>query len=729
METDSPSHVRDLTSVRPRIRSSIRFLFQEFGGDRCCVIEDSVTSKFHRIGLPEYRFLRHLDGRNTFSEAFALASLESGQDALTEREAISVLSWLVDSHLADLGGDVPEDVLLKLRGGRMGGAVKNVFNILFVRVPLGSPEELLNRVYPYFRYLCTWVFFALWSVLVGLGVSQVLIHWDRFSAGTEGIFSRDNWFWLICVWLGLKLWHEFWHGLTCKHYGGAVREAGVLLVLFAPLGYVDATSSLAFSSKWQRIRVALAGIYGEFFLAAIGALVWANTGPGLGNTIALNTMIMASTVTLLFNLNPLMRFDGYYVLVDLIEIPNLSTKSSQLLKNLCKAWLLGVTTIRMPEWNKRETWIMLVYGIASFFWRILIMVSLTIAASFLFKGGGLIFASMALLFWLVPMITGLFKYLREGSGQEMPRRGVAFVRLSLLALVIAGVLFIPLRVEVQTPGVVRFSEEQIFRAEAPGFLDLLEVADGDQVEAGALLARLSNPKLEAGFAKLGVDVKRQEIRRRWSLIRQSPAQFEAEQAQLFSLQKQLSEQMEFVETLSFHALLSGRVVAPGIEQREGQFLSAGAEIMRIVADQSLEIVVAVGQTDIDYFRRHLEDPVEVFFRGRSEEGSGLLARIDGRAVRTIDYPTLSAQGGGRLAVKAKGTSSGDGRDAQYELVEPVFWAKVSLPNLNLGDLRPGEQVEVKFRSERVQTVGSRIYGRIWNFIDRIFSRTAAAAQL
>jgi hypothetical protein len=98
-------------------------------------------------------------------------------------------------------------------------------------------------------------------------------------------------------------------------------------------------------------------------------------------------------------------------------------------------------------------------------------------------------------------------------------------------------------------------------------------------------------------------------------------------------------------------------------------------------------------------------------------------------VRTIDYPTLSAQGGGRLAVKAKGTSSGDGRDAQYELVEPVFWAKVSLPNLNLGDLRPGEQVEVKFRSERVQTVGSRIYGRIWNFIDRIFSRTAAAAQL
>ena len=334
------------------------------------MIEDPLSSKYHRVGLAEYRFLRHLDGNVTFSEAFARASLESGAGAMTEREAVAVLSWLVENRLADLGGDIPEDFLSKTRGGLIKAKLKNAFNMLFIKIPLGSPDRALDRTYPLVRFACGWLFFAFWAVLGLVGITQVALNWNRFVQGTEGVLAPNNWLWLMLVWVGLKAWHEAWHAFICKHHGGRVREGGLMLVLFAPMGYVDATSSLAFRSRWKRIHVAAAGVYGEAALAAIAAIVWAHTGPSVLNTVAMNVMIMASTVTLFFNLNPLMRFDGYFILIDLLQKPNLATRSNQLIQTVAKRWLLGKKELTPPVWSEGETWLQLTYGLAAMIWRL-----------------------------------------------------------------------------------------------------------------------------------------------------------------------------------------------------------------------------------------------------------------------------------------------------------------------------------------------------------------------
>ncbi len=723
-----PSHVREIGSTRPQLRRNLRFSFQEFNRVRCCLIEDPLTSKFHRIGLAEYRFLSHLNGKVTFAEAFARASLESGPGALNEQQAIAVLSWLVENRLATLGGTTPDEVVAEAQDKQFFGKLRNAFNVLFIRVPLGRPDRFLTWIYPTFQWMCGWAFLLLWVGLVIHAITQVSLHWDRLVRGTEGILAPDNWLWLALVWVGLKLWHEIWHGLICKHYGGEIREAGVLLVLFTPLGYVDASSSWAFPSKWKRIHVAAAGMYGEFFLAAIAAWVWSQTEPGLVNTLALNTMVMASTITLFFNLNPLMRFDGYFILSDLLELPNLYTRSTQLIKLLAKHWLLGVRGLKQPDWHLRETWIYLFYGLASLLWRVFIVFTLLIAASFLFKGGGLLLAVIGFFFWIIPIVSGLYRYMKDGHGQERPILSTALFRCGLLVLLCVLLAWIPLRVQIRAPGLLQFSDQVVLRADCPGFINGIHVLDGMDVEEGALLVSLNNELAENQLDKLAKRYEKQALKTRLAHLHRQFAEYAAEKDSLQALYKQFQDQRVFVESLDIRAPHAGRVVGPWLPLMRERYVNTGDEILRLAKPYAGEVAIPVSQHDIDSFRRHVGQPVSVRIRGRRLVLEGNLRRVTARASTQIDYPALTSLGGGPLAVKQKDSSLSPD-DAGSELVTPLFWALVDISeNRDFPlSLRAGERADIRFRSNESRSIGYLTYAQWTRFFNWVFTRASAEA--
>ncbi|MET0261888.1 MAG: HlyD family efflux transporter periplasmic adaptor subunit [Rariglobus sp.] len=705
------------------MRASLRYIFQEFGKERCCVIEDPLSSKFHRVGLAEYRFIRQLDGTVTFAEAFARASLESGSDALNEREAIGVLSWLVDNRLADLGGSIPEDRLHSTRERKIKAKLKNVFNFLFIKVPLGRPDEFLSAVYPACRWMCGWGFALLWLITGIAGIGHVAVNWDRFVSSTEGVLAPHNWLWLLLVWAGLKVWHEFWHGLICKHHGGKIREAGVLLMLLTPLGYVDATSSLAFPSKWTRMHVAAAGMFGELFFAAIAAIVWANTAPGITNTLAMNVMVMASAVTVLFNLNPLMRFDGYFLAIDMLEKPNLGTRSNRMVKSLAKRWLLGASD-PAPEWGTWDTWLCLGYGVASVIWRILIITTLLAAAALLLKGGGLVFAVIGLIFWIMPMLQGLKDYLAGDRGREKIRWWVAGTRCGLLTVVLMCVCLFPFRLNITTPGVVRYEGEAILRAEGPGFVTGIHTSDGAEAAEGAALVTLSNPELEGMLESLAISHRRQDFKRRMALLEHSTAEYEAEVAMMEALRKQYMQQLRYVETLDILAPRNGRVLAPHLDDLRGQYVKTGDEILRVVNPSAVEAAIPISQDDVDAFRRHLNQPVKVYVEGRSAVWTGRLHRISGRASNAVEHPALTTMAGGPLTVKQSGSAASQ-RDGGFELVQAYFWGDIALPDSAVRGLKAGERVRIKFRSEEGRSLGNRAKTRFIRFVDHVFASTAS----
>ena len=249
--------------------------------------------------------------------------------------------------------------------------------------------------------------------------------WNHLAVSAAVILDRENWLRLAIVWVLLKVLHELAHALACKKYGGTVPVAGVTLLFFAPLAFVDVTSSWRFRSKWHRIVTAAAGMYVELFAAALAVIYWSYSLPGLGHYLAMNIAVMAGFSTLLFNGNPLVRFDGYYILWTCFEIPNLYPSGEQYLVDLIQKFVLG----REPsaQWlPPRKMAMIKVYAVASLVWRVLFFLVMTLALVGMFPYFGSLVAVLLLGFaWGVPVVRTVRQLVRNRSHQPINKRRLA----------------------------------------------------------------------------------------------------------------------------------------------------------------------------------------------------------------------------------------------------------------------------------------------------------------
>ena len=163
---------------------------------------------------------------------------------------------------------------------------------------------------------------TIWLAVVALAIYLVCQNWLEFYAGSQGILSGYGWLWMVATWILLKAVHEFGHASCCHRFGGNVREFGLAFICFFPVAYVDVTSSWKVGNKWKKIATASAGIYVELFVAALAAIGWFCIDDPMIKSGLYNVMVVASITTVVFNINPLMKFDGYYMLADFVEIPN-----------------------------------------------------------------------------------------------------------------------------------------------------------------------------------------------------------------------------------------------------------------------------------------------------------------------------------------------------------------------------------------------------------------------
>ncbi|WFB34617.1 hypothetical protein P3T73_10630 [Kiritimatiellota bacterium B12222] len=718
MSADRPANVREISALHPRLRDDLHFVFQEFSGERCCVLEDPVTSRYHRIGLAEHALMRRLDGKTPFAEACARAALESGSEALSERSSLALLAWLVEHRLADLGGNVPIDVLDENRSRKLSASVSSFFNLLSIRIPLGSPDRFLKKCKPLASFFCSHFFFVLWMITVVGGLLQIFVHREEWKQDAVGILAPANWLWLMAVWAILKVWHEFWHGLVCIHHGGRVREAGMLLIVLMPLGYVDASSSLAFPSRWKRIQVAGAGMYGELFLAGIAAGVWTLSGDALVRHLAINTVMMAGATTILFNMNPLMRFDGYYILSDLMGVPNLSTRSSAWLRYVASRIFLGRKSDSTPETGGKSPLLYVSYGLLALLWRILVMATLLLGATLLFRGGGLVIAVLSILVTLINFIHRTVKKWNDGGGDDFPWPTFLF-RTGLALLLFGMVLFVPFKARVTSPAVAQYAGEEIHRVDLPGRVAEFYVRDGEAVVAGQKLLRLENLEAQNRLQALRLEVNHQEIRYRKKFLSGKPAEAEAEAATLKGLREQYHELQKRVDSLEVRALSDGIVLAPDLQRMEDMYLSNGNEIIRLAQPSRIEWILPVPVTDAEDFRMQLGREVWILPEGRFRAIPGVFSRMAGRAVTTPDYQALTVLAGGELSLRANSKPS---RDHPHELIQPVFWGVVEYAGDEALSLRAGERAHVRFNSTYSLSIWRRTIRAYEKFLDIVFAR-------
>jgi len=263
--------------------------------------------------------------------------------------------------------------------------------------------------------------FAVWITLILLASKVAIENVDKLFDQTNAILAPSN---LILLYIGMviiKTLHELGHSFVCRYYGGEVHTLGVMLIIFVPLPYMDATSSWSFRSRRQRIFVAAAGMVVELFIAAIAVIVWANTAPGTINSLAYNMIFVASVSTVLFNANPLLRFDGYFMLSHLLDIPNLYTKAQQEIFHVGKKYLLKIKNITAPSVNTTESFWLIFYAIVSTIYRVILFTSIVLFVANEYLIIGILMAIFMSFLWLIKPPYSLVKFLLTSPTLERNR--------------------------------------------------------------------------------------------------------------------------------------------------------------------------------------------------------------------------------------------------------------------------------------------------------------------
>lgn len=644
------------SQAKLKAKDSLRFTMRRSGGEVWYMVEDEVAGKFFQIGLPQYTLLSLLNGKRTVNDAMMKTATLLRQNALDEQEAANLCKWTIESGLVET--ELSSSTARRAEAFQRELVQKTVswMNPMSLKIPLFNPDALMATATRFFGWLVSPVGALIWLVVVMWGGFTFLTHASEFVSRRVSSFSANDIFWFAIAWLLLKLVHESAHGVVCKRFGGRVTSFGILFLLFIPLPFVDVTSSWRFANKWARILTSAAGMLVEVFIAAIACLVWAETNPGPLQYHAGNLMVAATLHTLLFNANPLMKFDGYYMLSDWLEIPNLNDHGKKYVKSAFKRAYFG-NKIQEPVENGWRSTAVKVYGFMAMIWFFMIAVGLSLAASGLIEGFGLMIAFIGLVLWFGVPIVKFTKYLATGSKLEVPNRKWFAAAASITCLLLGGLLFLcPSPTVVTAPVVIDYEPLSIVRAEAPGFANTIHVANGQQVRQGDLLMTLENPDLRSELKSVEVDIEISRLRCQAYLEAEDIASLQLERELLDSQIKRKSELYELVQTLEVRAPQDGHVLGLDLDLKHETYLQPGDEILSIGRAGEMKGIALARQQDVQWLRDQQDSNVYLRIWGRSESSyvEGELHVIDPRARDDVPHDAFAASNGGPLAVVPRG---------------------------------------------------------------------------
>jgi len=646
-----------VAEIAPRLRATVQIHRQHYRGRMWHVIQDPSNNQFFRLNEAAYRFVALLDGKKEVAEVWRICQDQLGDSAPTQGEAIQLLGQLYTSNL--LHAELPPDAegLFKRRQKRVHREVKGYLtNLLFIRIPLLDPDNFLNAWASAVSWLFSWFGFVLWMGLIATGLYFVVEKWNVLYNQADSVLETDNLPFLYLSFILIKVFHEFGHAFMCKTFGkrtgtgGEVHVMGIMLLVFTPMPYVDASSAWAFRSRRQRILVGAGGMIIELGLAAIAAIVWYHTGDGTIHTIAYNAMFIASVSTLLFNANPLLRYDGYYILSDILEIPNLAQRSKQYLYFLVRKYVWSVKQARNPAHTRGEKGWFVFYGIASTIYRVFICVRILMFVADKLFMFGLILAVAAAVAWVVVPLGKFVHYLLT-SGELMRVRGRAIASTALtLGLIVGGLGFLPRPDRFRLEGVVKPVRQEILYAAADGFVTNVLASESLTDPNGEAILVARSPALTAGLAQLKAQRRELAARRRLAMTKdRAEAQIIAEQ--VATVDERIVRITEQLDSLNIRASFAGKWVSPRIDRAVGSYLRRGDPI-GMVASENVIIRAAASQEVAD--RLEVGTEVEIRIKGQPDPNmTGTITRVIRAGQQRLFSAALGYAAGGSVRTDPK----------------------------------------------------------------------------
>ena len=584
-----------VATLRPRWRIHARADPQVVRGATWHVVTGDGRSDALRLDAAAWSIAGRCDGGRTVAALWEEALAADPLEAPTQDETIALLSRLVDARVLECDGMPDVDVLLDDDRRRAARALRGRLNPLAPRLRLGDPTPMLRPFDRIGRLAFSPLGAGLWIALLAAAGLVALTEWDAVSRHADRWMDTPRYLLLAwLVWVPMKVVHEAAHGLAVRRWGGEVHEAGVGLVLLWPAPYVDASSAHRFPRAGHRALVGAAGIVAETGLAAAALLVWAGTGPGWVNDAAFVTAVVGTVSTLLFNGNPLLRMDAYFVLCDALGLPNLATRSGQWWQARWQRRLLGLRDARGPDPAPGERGWLEAYAPLAWAWRASLIAAVALWAGSYSRALGAAVA-LAGLAWLVG--APLWRLVRAPAeaGVPLAARASARTRLAAAAIgVLAAATLLPLPDRVVAPALVWAPDEARVRAGVDGFV--VSVAGEDAVARGQALVRLDDPALRRERERL-LQAQPGLQAELFAHLRSDPARARQAEEAIARARAELAQVDARLARLEVAAPVAGRFAAERPQDLPGRFVREGDPLGWVLDDASPVVRVALGQDE------------------------------------------------------------------------------------------------------------------------------------
>ncbi len=672
-----------------KLRPDVEITEQMQRGEKCYVIKDPLSLRYFRISELEHSVASLMDGANTVDDICSKIAERTGGLQIPKETIADFAVTLRRANL--LANTFPDDarVLYRTMKARrkMLGLRHKIKNILYVKIPLVDPDKFLTRTYSCVSFVFTWGFMVVAAIVFLLAARIVTGEWDRLVGGLEGLLTLENLFYFWFLFIAVKVIHELGHAYTCKHYGGEVHEMGLLFLVLTPCLFTNVSDAWTFKKGRAKFFTSFAGIIIELFLAALAALVWAATFeyPGLVHELSYKIMILCSITSILFNGNPLMKFDGYYILSDYLQLPNLRANSMRCVGGCFRKYLL-----KMPEEGAdiREpvTRIYLIYGLLAMTWLFSVMLGICVGMLRAFYLFGL---------WITFFtVFGLsMKIVRTGKfyAKNYDKVGLSGRTRVIVLVVLAGLIYLLFfhTIDAQVTSTFVLQPQNLTTVTAPRTSVLAEVyvREGEKVRKGRPIMRFENKELEVTLehTRLQLQILENHLREENAKADMTGAHINPDLVvsladEIVDTKRRIKDLEEKYRELTVLSPVDGYVLSTGLRRHLGRGFQKGDGLIEVGDPSTMTAEIKVEHKDFGKIQEGQKVVLKIKAR-RNESAEGAIETKSQRELTEVSKEVTAGAGGHFFTRQNPFTG------AEIPL-ENVFEATVTVPN-DKGVLRKG----------------------------------------
>ena len=661
-----------LSGSRIALRASVRVHRQMYRGILWYVLFDPFTNKYYRLPQGAYEFVSRLTQKKTVGEIWNELLNSGAEDVPGQGEVIEMLAQLYQANMLLYEGVEDGSKLFERDRKNTQKKVKStLLNIFFLRLPIFDPEPMLRR----FKWVGSLVFskffFVVWLAAIIVAAKYGIENFDTLKDQAQGFLAPSNIGWVYVCTVLVKVLHELGHSFAVKKYGGEVHTIGIMFMMLVPLPYMDATASWSFRKKRHRAFVGAAGMLCEFFIASIAMIIWANVGGGLVKGLAYNVLVMTSISTVLFNINPLMRFDGYYILTDLLDMPNLQQHSVMHLKYLLERFVFR----KQDSQKVAETWseavIYTIYGISSAVYRFFLFAGFIIAASQHYLILSVIMGVMLLLSMIVMPVGKFLKYVFYSPALTRVRLRAVTVSLVFFGSLFAALFYIPVPDTFTAPGVLEAKQFEDTIVATSGRVSKVYRKSGDAVASGDTLIVLENEEIDFSMDEKNAEIA-EAMQQYYKALNETPENMLPLEKRIDVLRQELDEIKLQKDRLAIVAGMGGIWNVDNVDEYLDKWVSKGDSLGMLLDTSSFDFLAVVSQEEVS--RLFIGKPKQISVRLKGNAFNEILVDSAYAIPASIDKLPSSAlgwHGGGDIETRV-------GKDATEQTAEPVYLVRATL---------------------------------------------------